>query len=616
MNAIAKPQAQEAEANYERSSPTLLSQQPPQPTKPKKDQKDWMRIYEHLESNLNALRMWRYSWWTYWQQLARYLLPRRYKFLVTANTMWRGNAINNAIVDSTGTQAMLICASGLWSGLTSPSRPWFKLGIAFPWVELDRDSQAWLADTGQRLYTVLQQSNFYNIFAQMFQDVSVFGTSPPIIYEDSENVVHLFLPVAGEYYLSVGAKMNVDTLYREFTYTVKQIVDFFGLDNCAPAVQKLWQEGGGSWQNEFVIGHAIEPNSALSPWGRAKSAGAGPVQVVPGGFPFREVYWMRGQGAAGELSRKGFHERPFVAARWATTANDAYGRSPGMDVLGDVQQLQLETARKAEFIEKLVRPPMVGDVGMKNEPSSILPGHVTYADMSGGRKGFIPAFQVEPQALSPMVQDLQEIRQRIKDGFFTNLFMAISQMEGVQPRNQLELTKRDLERLQQLGPFIHQFETEVAGPTIQRIIRIMHRRKLLKPMPAQLAKIPLAIKYQSIMRLAQASAEGVGLKDFLNVGASLSGAAKAAGVPDPLRIINLDEALRRYGELSNVDPELIFTLDEVHEHDAARQKAEAGVQAVQAVPGATEAAHTMSQTPMGGNTLLSALVGGGAAPGA
>ena len=194
--------------------------------------------------------------------------------------------------------------------------------------------------------------------------------------------------------------------------------------------------------------------------------------------------------------------------------------------------------------------------------------------------------------------------------------MAISRMEGVQPRNELELNQRNLERLQVLGPFITLFEQEFADVTIRRVLSILERRRLLKPMPSSLRGIPLKIEYLSIMRLAQQSAEGLGIKDALTVGGQLSSAAKAAGLPDPLRIVDLDTIYRRYWELTNAPAEGLYTDDVVKKHDAARQQAHAQANAMQATPQAVAAAKQLSETQLGGNTALSALVGGGAAPGA
>ena len=49
--------------------------------------------------------------------------------------------------------------------------------------------------------------------------------------------------------------------------------------------------------------------------------------------------------------------------------------------------------------------------------------------------------------------------------------------------NELELTKRDLERLQSLGPFVNLFTTEVAGPAVMRALDICQRRRLIGPPP-------------------------------------------------------------------------------------------------------------------------------------
>ena len=601
---------QEPTVPYEHMGATLLARQPVTINDPLKSMKDWTQIFSHLESRLQGMRMWRFSWWTYWAQLAEYVLPRRYHWLITANRMNRGHPINNAIIDSTATLAMQICAAGLWTGLTSPSRPWFKLGIGLPWVELDKDGQDWLEDTESKIYTVLAQSNTYNVLAQAFQDIVTFGTAPVIVYEDDEDIIRCFLPCAGEYYLSAGSRLSIDTLYREFTLTVSQIVEMFDLAACPEDVRGLWTTGGGSLEMEFVVAHAIEPNFAIS--GRS---GHGPgITVVPGHYRFREIYWLKGHRSAAPLSKRGFHESPFMVGRWSVVSNDAYGRSPAMDALPDTKQLQRETLRKGEFIEKLVRPPMGANPELKNEPASIIAGNVTYVNTDGSKKGFYPLFEVQPAALTPMIADIKEIQDRINRCFFVDIFMAISRMEGVQPRNELELTKRDLERLQVLGPFINLFETEFAGPLIQRIMNILERRKLLKPMPPSLQNIPLKIDYVSIMKLAQQGSEAVALKDMAVTGAQASEAAQAAGLPNPLRIVNWDKWYRKYGSASNAPPDIYFTDDEVKQNDAARAKVQAQQHAIQVSQQAVQAAQALGNTPMGGNTALSALTGGGGAP--
>jgi hypothetical protein len=602
------PPADANQAYYELMSPTLLARQPPTPPgKEKKPNENWGTIFTYLESRLGSLRSWRWSWWAYWAVLARFFIPRRYIWLVVANRMWRGHPINDAIIDSTGQLAVRTCRGGMWTGLTSPSRPWFKLGIALPWVELDADGKAWLEDTEQRVYTVLAQSNFYSAMAQAFEDVIVFGTSPVLILEDFEDVVRFYVPCAGEYYLANGARLSINTLMREFTYSVQQVVDFAGLENCPPQVQQQWAEGGAVLDREYVVAHSIEPNFALSKRGpKMKDK----IQVVPSSFAWREVYWLKGVASPNPLSTKGFHLQPFMTFRWSTVANDAYGRGPCMDALGDVKQTQTETLRKAEFIEKGVRPPMGANPELKNEPASVMPGMITYMSTEGNRKGFWPLFEVVAAWVKALMDDIQQINERIDRCLFVDLFMAISRMEGVQPRNELELTKRDLERLQELGPVVELSEKEL-NIGILRVLDIMQRKRMLKPMPKSLQTVPLRIKYLSILKIAQRSAESVAMKDVFATAGALSSAAKAAGVPDPIRVLDLDKAMRHYAELANYPAECILTEDQVREQDKIRAKAQQQAQMPQHAEAAVNAAKTLSETQLpGGNTALGAMMGG------
>ena len=592
-------------ANYEVMGATLLSEQPLTLTMTQKSDPAWDVMYNQLQASLNSKKMWRYSWWQYWSVLAEYFLPRRYHWVITPNKFNRGNPINGSIIDSTGAMAVRICAAGMWSGLTSPSRPWFKLEVGVANAAPDADGQAWIETAEQAIYTTLAQSNFYDTMAQAFQDVTVFGTAPIIMYSDFEDVVRFYLPCAGEYYLQTGARLTVDTLDREFTLTVLQIVEMFGIDNCPAEVQAMFRNGGASLDREFVVCHCIEPNFAV---GGASSQGER-TNFISGKFTYREVYWLKGLKSDKPLSKRGFTRKPFMVARWATTSNDPYGRSPCMDALGDNKQVQQETRRKAEFIEKGVRPPMGANPELKNEPSSIVPGNITYTSTDGGRKGFWPLFEPNPQWLAGITADIDKVNARINQCLFVDVFMAISRMEGVQPRNELELTKRDLERLQELGPFITKFENEFAGPAIEGVLDVLIRRRLLPPIPPSLHKVPLKIQYQSIMRQAQKSSKAVGMKDFFATMGGLSSAAKAAGVPDPLRTVNLDASAKEFGDATDFPSHLFYTADQVAQHDRIRQQEMQKAQAPQQAMAAVNAAKTLSDTNTGKGTALSALVG-------
>lgn len=500
---------------------------------------------------------------------------------------------------------MRVCAAGLMSGLMSPSRPWFRFDPALTEFVPDEAGRYWLDDTAERVLAVMAGSNWYLEAAQMFQDVATFGTSPLIIYEDYEDVIRVYNPCAGEYFLQAGSRLSIDTLYREFTYTVGQIVEFFGIDNCPAAVRNAWYNGGGEVDKEFVVCQAIEPNFPIA----RRARDGGQFHPVPKHFTWREIYWLRGQAADGPLSRRGFMERPFMAVRWSKTSNDAYGRGPGMDALPGTRQLQQEEVRKGEYIDKGVRPPMVGDISLERKPASILPGDITYVDAKDGKQQFYPAFDVNPQWMTALTEDIKGVEGRINRAFYTDIFMIISQMEGIQPKSEFELAQRIGEKIQVLGPVIELFEQEVAGG-IQRVVSIMQRRGLVKPMPPSLRGVPIKLTYTSVMKQAQRQAQLSAMERGLALFGKLGEAAQVAGVPQPLRIINLDETARDYLDLSGFPAKDVYTAKQVAQMDQMKAHQQAAAQIAQLAQPAVDAAQGLAQIPPdGGNSALGQLVG-------
>lgn len=512
----------------------------------------------------------------------------------------RGAAINQAIIDPTGTQAMRICAAGMMGGLMSPGRPWFKLKPAMGEREsLGEEVELWFEEVEDRMYQVMARSNFYDSGAQMFEDLTTFGTAPVIIYEDEQDIIRCYNPCPGEYRLSVGGTFRVNCLTRLFVMTTNQMVDFFGLENLPGDVQSLWQTKGSSLEIERIVAHMIEPNFPIA------GIGSEDVYMVPSAFTWRELYWCWGVASDRPLSKRGFKDQPFVCPRWATTSNDPYGRSAGMDALPDIMQLQVETMRKAEALEKQVRPPMKASMEMKNEPSSILPGHVTYMTQIGADKGMAPMFTVQPQ-IEHMMKDLMEIQGRIGRGFFNQLFMSISTLEGDR-RTAYEIAQRKQEELQVLGPVMERWHNEFASPAIKRIFRIMERKRLLPPLPEALQRESLAIDYVSPMALAQKAAATASQERFAAVTGNLS-----AIYPEAKFKLNALNFLDEYAEQLGVSKRILNSNDQAMKGYNDLVKQQQAQQMGQEAMALAQGAETLSKTEVGGGVnMLGMLMGQG-----
>lgn len=598
-------------ANYEKASPSLLASQPTVPDPEGPVDEGWDRLRSHLETRLVSLRNWRESWWTQnWSDLAEFILPRRSIWMTQStggnpnpNNMTRGRELNGNIADPTATYAVRVCSAGLMSGLASPSRPWFKVIPTVRKLELDAAAREWLDEIEDRMYTVVAGSNFYNSFAQECEDIVVFGTGPSIIYEDERDLIRLYNPAVGEYYLSSGATMRVEGLYRLFVMTVSQIVDFFGVENCPPDIVELWNQKGSALEQERQIGHAIEPNFSIDKDKLGK---------IPGNFTWREVYWVWGSSGAREpLSMRGFVDQPFTAARWSTQSNDAYGRSPGMDVLPDVMQLQVMTKRMAEAIEKQVRPPLIGDMSLKNKPTSTLPGHLTYVtDVE--KSGIRPIYQVNPD-IGAMSLNIQAIEKRIQIGLFNDLFLMLEQKVN-EEMTAYEVAQKIQEKLQVLGPVIESLIAESLKPKLKRIFNILKRKGLIDEPPPSLKGIPLDIEFVSMLALAQKGAATGGIERLIQIVGAMS-----AVYPEVKDNIDPDATVREYNELLGNPQKILrgpeevqaFRVQQAQELQQQANLAKIGAVAEAAGKAAPAASVLSNVDAGGGQSVLASMLGGG-----
>lgn len=542
-------------------------------------------LRRHNEGRLGTLRNIREGWVPHWRMLAEVYIPRRYRWLISANQL-RGSQLNSYIVDETGLLAARVLASGMMTGLTSPNRPWFRLGLQ----DLDEipfgEGKQWLAEIERRLMRVLSESNAYNSLAQMYLDGGVFGTAPMVVYEDADDVIRCYVPMCGEYFLATNRRNDIDVLYREYTETVSSVVSEFGLEHCSTATQIAYKAQGAQLEKEVIICHAVEPNNRV--YSDAERPEGYPV---PPSFSYRECYWEKGSADPWYLDCKGFHEKPFVVGRWDVQGNEPYGRSPGMDALGAANQLQTQARRKAEAIEKLVRPPMVASASMRNEPKSILPGGVNYvADVQGA--GFKPAYQVDPR-LQEMLEDIQATQDRVKQIFFWDLFLMISQLDTV--RTATEIDARKEEKLIQLGPVVERWMNEVLDPFITRVFAIMQRRGLIPPPPAELSGHVINIQYISMLAESQRVSDTIATERVLALTGNLSAVYQPA-----LDNFDVDFLLRDFADKVYLNPKGVRSDKQIAALRDIRAKQAQQQQMMEQAPGAADAAKTLSDIQVGG----------------
>lgn len=538
------------------------------------------------------------NWLDVHKKLADYVLPVRYSWLDMnpsasgAEQSKKVSMLNSRILDSTGTKAARDLAAGLLNGITSPARPWFNLRAGgFPSIDaVPLELQRWVETVRERMMLGMAESNFYNAMGNLFLELGVFGISGMAIYEDDRDIFRCYNYAMGEFYVAQDERRVISTLARIETMTVEQLVNEFGEENVTAATLARYKKHDGDLFFPVKVYHLVEPNRRDS-------------RYVPGGFAFREFFWECTSNPRSQLLRiAGFSEQPFGFPRWETLGTMDYGLSPAMDALGDIIQLQHETLRKGESIDKMTDPPILLDSTMRSQRGSANPGSKFY--VSGHSQATGRALYDVRMPLAELSADIAEVQQRIRDAFFNDLFRMISQLDTV--RSATEIDARREEKLILMGAVLERLENEALDPFITRIYRIMQRRGLFPPPPPGFEDVEIEVQYVSILSDAQ-RAVGTGvIERFMQVVANTAALRPEVGdLPDWVGL------LREYAQRLNVPPKGIRSEKEMAQIAAANAQMQQAQQAALVGERLTSAARNLGGIEVGGGqNAFQALMGG------
>lgn len=542
---------------------------------------------QFYNKQLSSLETERSSFDTHWRDLSDFILPRSSRFLTSDRNK---STRNTKIVDPTATMANRTLSSGMLSGITSPTRPWFSLGTPDPEMMEYGPVKYWLELVQNRMNDVMNKSNWYQSLPIVYGQLGTFGTTAMSLLEDDEDVIRTHPFPIGSYYLSNSDRLQVDTVYRKFSMTCRQIVQRFGLDNVSDSVKSAWTSQ--QYEQWFDVVHVVEPNMNRDT-GKMDSKNK----------KFASVYYEAGGADNKLLSEKGFDDMPIMAPRWDINGEDVYGSScPGMIALGSVKALQLEQRRKAQAIDKLVNPPMVGPSSLRNQRASLLPGEITYVDQVSGSTSFQPAYAINPR-INELVADIQDTRSLINSSYFVDLFMMLQNVNTRSMPVEAVVEMKE-EKLLMLGPVLERLNDEFLDPSIDRIFNIMARKNMLPPAPPELAGQSLRVEYISVMAQAQ-KAVGIGsIERFVGFVGGLAQANPAA-----LDKLNIDQAIDDYGNMVGVPATIIATSEQVAQVREERAKQQQQQQAMQTSMAAVQGAKTLSETQTDQPSALSAVTG-------
>ncbi len=192
---------------------------------------------------------------------------------ITDRDLWAGKQTGQFVYDDTAMLARNKLVDGMVGYLCSRNQPWFGLEIPgkfnFPrhsgmraWngqrVDAYPQVQRWLQECLTVMYSAFNRSNFYDQVTEFISDGATCGTASVLAEEDIENARITFsVPHFREIFIAENQYGEVDTVYRVYKMTLRQLAQKFGWDEMCQVERNFKRDYENNMFGERDVLHAI-----------------------------------------------------------------------------------------------------------------------------------------------------------------------------------------------------------------------------------------------------------------------------------------------------------------------------------------------------------------------
>jgi len=163
-----------------------------------------------------------------------------------------------------------------------------------------------------------------------------------------------------------------------------------------------------------------------------------------------------------------------------------------------------------------------------------------------------------------------------------------------------EILERNSEKIAILGPVVERFQSEVLNNIIESLYELVAANNMFPPAPDEIGGMEIKIKYISILSQAQ---KKYGLSAIQQTAMFMGQLAQMN--PNVLTLLNFEAAVREFAETIGCPPDVMNDKETARKLLEAQQQAAQQQQMIQSIPAQTQAAKTMSETPVSeGKTML------------
>ena len=474
-----------------------------------------VKRFQHANEN-------RANWLSRWQSVGDYINPIRGD--ITAERSY-GMPRHTLIFDDTAQMASDILVAGLFSYMTSPYMPWFRLTPREIELLKDDDAALWLQDCENRMYLAYAKCEFYNAIATMYKDLIDINHGLVFIDENMKEKKLSFRNLSPkDCVIFENNFQKVDSFARKIKFSARQAVQEWG-DKVNKDITQAIADGKPDKLFDFL--HFVQPRNDYNKWKKDSA-----------NLPWASVYIDMKEKEI--MEEGGYHEFPLVAPRWSTYTDDVYGSCPGISALNNVKTLNKAMELLIRQAEAQVNPPLQVTPGFKDRIKTMPGGINVKARKDDDASPIVTVGKIE--ITDKLIADLRE---QVRDRYFVSTFLMLSQLE--QRMTAYEVSQRENEKMMMLGPAIGRITDECLGPLIDRTFNIMLRGGYFLPIPESLMDVELDVEYLSPLARAQKAVQAGSIDRLVAFMAPLTQL-----YPEIADNLNPDEAIRFYGDTFGV----------------------------------------------------------------
>jgi len=483
----------------------------------------------------------RSNWDSLWQEVADFTVPRKDDIY---NSDVRGENKGQNLYDGTAVHASELLASEMNSSLTNPFVNWFSLSVSKELMKSGKVRE-WLKSVEDITHEKLNNSNFYVQNGEIYADQINFGTAVMEVLEDKEDIFRFRSYPIYLIHIKENSKGTVDTVYREYKYTSRQIVQEFGEEVLDDEKMQMYKE---SPDKEMRILHAVMPRldaDSSKVGAKNKPIASFHISLDVEGYILKE---------------SGFDEFPYMVPRWSKNSNEKYGRGPALKALADVKMINEMTKIDLQGYQLTVAPPLMAPDRSFIGPIDSTPYALNYYRAGTDAK-------IEPLFTGVNLNISEAKIQRMEDKINQHFFLDQLKLIRGPQMTATEATIRDDENLRILSPVMARQNNEYLKPMTTRIIGLLFRAKAFPEPPAELSGQEFQVEYTSLIAEAQRSQEATKVGRYISIIAPILQIQ-----PRSADVINGDEILRKTAINLGLDPSFLNPSEEVKSVREAREQ--------------------------------------------